>query len=55
MSANPVVLQGAGHFFIVEVFVKALVLFSGGLDSTVCLGMAVEKYGASEGRALWGY
>ena len=31
---------------------KALVLFSGGLDSSVCLGMAVEKYGASEVMAL---
>ena len=24
---------------------KALVLSSGGLDSTTCLGIAVEKYG----------
>ena len=25
---------------------KAMVLFSGGVDSTTCLGLAVEKYGA---------
>jgi len=31
---------------------KALVLFSGGLDSSVCLGLAVKKYGASEVLAL---
>ena len=31
---------------------KALVLFSGGLDSTVCLGLAVQKYGAGEVMAL---
>ncbi len=31
---------------------KALVLFSGGLDSSVCLGMAVKKYGAGEVLAL---
>lgn len=31
---------------------KALVLFSGGLDSSVCLGLAVEKYGADEVLAL---
>lgn len=27
---------------------KALVLFSGGVDSTTCLGMAIKKYGVSE-------
>lgn len=31
---------------------KALVLFSGGLDSTVCLALAVKKYGAAEVAAL---
>ena len=31
---------------------KALVLFSGGLDSSVCLGMAVNRYGADEVLAL---
>lgn len=31
---------------------KALVLFSGGLDSSVCLGMAVAEYGADEVLAL---
>ena len=31
---------------------KALVLFSGGLDSSVCLGLAVKKYGAEEVLAL---
>ena len=31
---------------------KALVLFSGGLDSSVCLAMAVKKYGADEVLAL---
>ena len=31
---------------------KALVLFSGGLDSSVCLGLAVRKYGADEVLAL---
>ena len=31
---------------------KALVLFSGGLDSSVCLGLAVKTYGADEVLAL---
>ena len=31
---------------------KALVLFSGGLDSSVCLGLAVKKYGADQVLAL---
>ncbi len=31
---------------------KALVLCSGGVDSTTCLGLAVEKYGAAEVLAL---
>ena len=31
---------------------KALVLFSGGLDSTVCLALAVKEYGAGEVIAL---
>lgn len=31
---------------------RALVLFSGGLDSSVCLGLAVKKYGADNVLAL---
>lgn len=31
---------------------KAVVLFSGGVDSTTCLGMAVEQFGADEVLAL---
>ena len=33
-------------------YMKALVLFSGGLDSSVCLGLAVREYGAEEVLAL---
>lgn len=31
---------------------KAMVLFSGGVDSTTALGMAIEKYGKDEVLAL---
>lgn len=31
---------------------KALVLFSGGVDSTTCLGLAIKKYGAENVTAL---
>ena len=39
-------------FFLLEKDMKALVLFSGGLDSSVCLGLAVKEYGADEVLAL---
>ena len=31
---------------------KALVLFSGGVDSTTCLGLAVSRYGKENVAAL---
>jgi 7-cyano-7-deazaguanine synthase len=39
-------------FFDKEKALKALVLFSGGLDSSVCLGLAVQAYGPGEVLAL---
>lgn len=38
--------------FFMEKRMKALVLFSGGLDSSVCLGLAVKEYGADQVLAL---
>ena len=32
---------------------KAMVLFSGGVDSTTCLGLAIEKYGKENVIALF--
>ena len=34
---------------------KCIVLLSGGVDSTTCLAMAVERYGAGEVLALTAY
>lgn len=47
----PCVLQGL-FFWRKGFIVKALVLFSGGLDSSVCLGLAVRKYGSDQVLAL---
>ena len=49
LSVCLVALRFAKLFFcFIEIWriMKALVLFSGGLDSSVCLGMAVSRYGA---------
>ena len=46
-----VALRFAKSFFM-EFFMKALVLFSGGLDSSVCLGLGVKEYGPDEVLAL---
>ncbi len=55
LSVCLVALRFAKLFFcFIEIWriMKALVLFSGGLDSSVCLGMAVSRYGADEVLAL---
>ena len=52
MESSEIVPSLENYWTNKEISMKALVLFSGGVDSTTCLGIAVDKYGADEVLAL---